>query len=130
VIYLDSSALVKLLFQEPESEALSSWLAARAEVPKLTSQVSVVEVVRVCRRVDADLEPAARRLLAGLDLVPISTPVVEWASHVGSTSLRTLDAIQLATALTVAEQLEAVIAYDFRLLEAAESERLPVASPA
>jgi predicted nucleic acid-binding protein len=130
VIYLDSSALVKLLFQEPESEALSSWLSARAEAPKLTSQVSVVEVVRVCRRVDADVEPAARRLLAGLDLVPISTTVVEWASHVGSTSLRSLDAIQLATALTVAGDLEAMIAYDRRLLEAAESERLPVASPA
>jgi predicted nucleic acid-binding protein len=130
VIYLDSSALVKLLFQEHESEALSSWLSARADVPKLTSQVSVVEVVRVCRRVDADIEPSARRLLAGLDLVPISTAVVEWASHVGSTSLRSLDAIQLATALTLAADLLAVIAYDRRLLEAAESERLPVASPA
>jgi len=130
VIYLDSSALLKLLFKEPESEALSSWLSARADVPKLTSQVSVIEVVRVCRRVDADVEPAARRLLAGLDLVPISTAVVEWASHVGSTSLRSLDAIQLATALTLAADLLAVIAYDRRLLEAAESERLPVASPA
>ena len=130
MIYLDSSALLKLLFKEPESEALSSWLSARADLPKLTSQVSVVEVVRVCRRVDADVEPAARRLLAGLDLVPISTAVVEWASHVGSTSLRSLDAIQLATALTLAADLLAVIAYDRRLLEAAESERLPVASPA
>jgi predicted nucleic acid-binding protein len=129
MIYLDSSALLKLLFQEPESEALSSWLSARAEVPKLTSQVSVVEVLRVCLRVDSDLEPAARRLLAGLDLVPISSTVVEWASHFGSTSLRTLDAIQLATALTVADDLDAILAYDRRLLEAAASERLPVASP-
>ncbi|MGA8207667.1 MAG: type II toxin-antitoxin system VapC family toxin [Candidatus Dormiibacterota bacterium] len=130
MIYLDSSALIKLLFSEPESEALTSWLSARAEQPKLSSQVSVVEVVRTCRRVDAEVEPAAWRLLVGLDLVPVSTTVVEWASRVGNTSLRTLDAIQLATALTVAEDLEAVIAYDRRLLEAAESERLPVASPA
>jgi predicted nucleic acid-binding protein len=130
VIYLDSSALVKLLFQEPESEALSSWLSDRADLPKLTSQVSLVEVVRVCRRIDADLEPAARRLLAGLDLVPVSTTVVEWASHVGTTSLGSLDAIQLATALTVAGDLEAMLAYDRRLLEAAALERLPVVSPA
>jgi len=129
VIYLDSSALVKLLFQEPESEALASWLAARTEVPKLSSQVSVVEVVRVCRRVDAGLEATARRLLAGLDLVPISTAVVERASHVGSAFLRSLDAIQLATALSVADDLEALIAYDRRLLDAAAQERLPVASP-
>ncbi|HUY24012.1 MAG TPA: type II toxin-antitoxin system VapC family toxin [Candidatus Saccharimonadales bacterium] len=130
MIYLDSSALVKLLFSEPESEALSSWLSARAEQPKLTSQVSVVEVVRTCRRVDAEVEPAARRLLAGLDLVPISQAVVVWATHAGSTSLRSLDAIQLATALTVREDLDSVITYDRRLLGAAESERLPVASPA
>jgi len=130
VIYLDSSALVKLLFEEPESEALSSWLSARADLPKLASQVSVIEVVRVCRRVDAEVEPAARRLLAGLDLVPISQAVVEWATQVGSTSLRSLNAIQLATALTVREDLDSVVAYDWRLLEAAESERLPVASPA
>lgn len=130
MIYLDSSALVKLLFSEPESEALSSWLSARTEQPKLTSQVSVVEVVRTCRRVDAEVEPTARRLLASLDLVPVSQAVVEWATHVGSTSLSSLGAIQLATALTVAEDLEAIIAYDRRLLEVGESERLPVTSPA
>ena len=98
-------------------------------MPKLSSQVSVVEVVRVCRRVDARLEAAARRRLAGLDLVPISTAVVERASHGGSASLRSLDAIQLATALSVAGDLEALIAYDRRLLDAAAQERLPVASP-
>ena len=125
MIYLDSSALVKLLFQEPESEALSSWLLARADRPKLASQVA-----GVCRRVDAKVEPAARRLLAGLDLVPISQAVVEWATQVGSTSLRSLDAIQLATALTLREDLDSVVAYDRRLLEAAELEHLPVASPA
>jgi uncharacterized protein len=130
LIFLDSSALVKLLFSEPESEALSSWLSARAEQPKLTSQVSVVDVVRTCRRVDAEVEPTARRLLAGLDLVPISQTVVEWATHVGSTSLRSLDAIQLATALTVREDLDSVVAYDRRVVEAAELEHLPVTSPA
>jgi predicted nucleic acid-binding protein len=129
LIYLDSSALVKLLFSEPESEALSSWLSARTEQPKLTSQVSVVEVVRTCRRVDAEVEPTARRLLASLDLVPVSQAVVEWATHVG-TSLSSLGAIQLATALTVAEDLGAFIAYDRRLLEVGESERLPATSPA
>ncbi|MHB1501750.1 MAG: PIN domain-containing protein [Candidatus Dormibacteria bacterium] len=92
-------------------------------------QVSVVEVVRVCRRVDPGLEAGARRLLAGLDLVPISTAVVARASHVGSASLRSLDAIQLATALSVTDDLEARIAYDRRLLEAAGLQRLPVASP-
>jgi len=130
VIYLDSSALVKLLFQEPESEALSRWLSAREDLPKVTSQISVVEVVRVCLRLDTAVEPTARSLLAGLDLVPLSATVVDSATHVGSASLRSLDAVQLATALSVRADLEAVVAYDRRLLEAAELERLPVASPA
>lgn len=130
MIYLDSSALVKLLFQEPESEALSRWLSAREDLPKVTSQISVVEVVRVCLRLDTAVEPTARSLLAGLDLVPLSATVVDSATHVGSASLRSLDAVQLATALSVRADLEAVVAYDRRLLEAAELERLPVASPA
>jgi hypothetical protein len=96
----------------------------------LTSQFSLIEVVRTCHWVDAEVEPAARRLLASLDLVPISQAVVEWATHVGSTSLSSLDAIQLATALTVREDLDTVVAYHRRLLEAAELEHLPVASPA
>ena len=87
-------------------------------------------MVRVCRLVDAEVEPAARRLLAGLDLVPISQAVVEWATHVGGTSLGSLDAIQLATALTVREDLQSLVAYGRPLLAAAELEHLPVVGPA
>ena len=50
MIYRGSSALVKRLFQEPESGALSDWLLARPELLKLTSQLSVIEVVGACRR--------------------------------------------------------------------------------
>ncbi len=130
MVYLDSSALVKLLFQEPESEALSGWLWARPDLPKLTSQLSVVEVVRVCQRLDASHEPAARGLLAGLDLVPVSSAVVDLAAQVGPSSLRSLDAIHLATALLVRDGLTALVAYDHRLVEAARAEQLPVTTPA
>jgi predicted nucleic acid-binding protein len=130
VIYLDSSALVKLLFQEPESDALFGWLSARPDLPKLTSQVSVIEVVRVCQRLDARQEPAARSLLAGMDVMPLSSVVVDLATRVGTASLRSLDAIQLATALLVRDGLTALIAYDHRLLEAAVAEELPVVRPA
>lgn len=129
MIYLDSSALVKLLFQEPESDALSGWLSARPDLPKLTSQLSVIEVVRVCRRVDARHEPAAWILLAGLDLMPLSSAVVDLATRVRTSSLRSLDAIQIATALLVRDGLAALIAYDHRLLEAAAAEELPVVTP-
>lgn len=121
---------MKLVFEEPESGALADWLSARPDLPKLTSQLSVVEVVRIACRLGALLEPAARRLLAGLDLIPISAEVMELATHVGPASLPSLDAIQLASAITVRDGLTAVVAYDQRLREAAESERLPVTAPA
>ncbi len=59
---------MKLLFDEAESEALARWLAARSDLPKVTSQLALVEVVRVCCRLDPQAEPAARQLLGGLDL--------------------------------------------------------------
>jgi predicted nucleic acid-binding protein len=129
VIYLDSSALVKLLFEERESGALSWWLSARPDLPKMTSQVSAIEVVRVCQRLGARQEPAARSLLAGIDVMPLGPAVVDLATRVGPASLRSLDAIQLATALLVRDGLAALIAYDRRLVEAAVAEELPVVTP-
>ncbi|MGH7642557.1 MAG: type II toxin-antitoxin system VapC family toxin [Candidatus Dormibacteria bacterium] len=126
---MDSSALVKLVFPEAESERLADWLTARPEAPKLTSQLSLIEVVLTCQRHDPALEPAARRLLAGLDLVPIGDAVLEGASQLRRPSLRSLCAIHLASALTLGVELEAFVAYDIRLLEAARAERLPIVSP-
>lgn len=83
MIYLDSSTLVELPFEEPESEALSRRLTERADLPKLTSRATAVEVVRVCRRMDAGREPAARIPPAGLDLAPLSATVVGLATTVG-----------------------------------------------
>lgn len=87
------------------------------------------EVARVCRLVDAGLEAAAGRLLAGPEVMPISTAMVERASHAGSASLPSLDAIQLATALSLADDREALVTYDRQLPDAAELERLPVETP-
>ncbi len=120
---------MKLLFPEPQSEALASWIAARPDLPKLTSQLSVIEVVLTCHRRDPAAEPGVRSLLAGLDLIPISQEVVERAIQVRQPQLRSLDAIQLATALTVKDGLEAFVAYDRCLLEAAGAEQLPVVAP-
>ena len=130
MIYLDSSALLKLLFDEDESEALAQWLIARADVPKISSELSKIEVVRACRRIDEDAVPGARRLLAGLDLVPISGETVERAELVGDPMVRSLDAIHLASALTLRSHLSAFVTYDRRLWEAAEAEELAVVVPA
>ncbi len=119
MIYLDSSALLKLLFEEPESNALQDWLTAHAALPKVSSELAKVEVVRATRRLNPDTLPVARILLGQIDLVPLTGGVVEQAAHLGEVSLRTLDALHLASALSLGTDLSAFVAYDHRLSAAA-----------
>jgi uncharacterized protein len=129
VIYLDSSALLKALFEEKESRALEHWLESAPDIPKVTSLLSTVEVIRACRRIDESVVPNARQLLAGIDLVPISNDLIERASTVSSPKVRSLDAIHLASSLSLGAELSAFVAYGERLLTAAEAEGLPTAAP-
>jgi uncharacterized protein len=129
VIYLDSSALLKLLHDEAESAALAKWLAARAGTPVVSSELAKVEVTRACRRIDPGTLAEAAALLAGLDLIPLSGPVIDAAADVGETTLRSLDAIHLASALSIQPALSAFVAYDQRLAEAAAAARLVPLAP-
>src|SRR5487761_68025 len=105
MIYIDTSALVKLLFDEPESAALTDWLTLKTETPKVSSDLSTVELLRTCQRVDESLVNDARRLLEGVDLVPIDHVIVERAAILTPGELRSLDAIHLASALSLNEDL-------------------------
>lgn len=129
MIYLDTSALVKLVFDEDESPVLARWVEDRAEVPKISSQLSIIELLRVCRRLDEAASDAATLLLRGLDLLPVDRAVIDQAATVDPQELRSLDAIHLATALTVRESLTALVAYDDRLCSAGRRAGLPVESP-
>ncbi|MGH8996900.1 MAG: type II toxin-antitoxin system VapC family toxin [Acidimicrobiales bacterium] len=130
MIYLDTSALVKLVIQEPESPALEDWLDRQHALPKLSSQVATVELIRTCRPLSDAAVSNARQLLAGVDLVPLSEDLVEAAALLGPLELRSVDAIHLASALSMADRLSSFVVYDGRLGAAAESAGLPVASPA
>jgi predicted nucleic acid-binding protein len=121
---------VKLVFDEVESGALALWLTGQGELPKLSSEVAVIELVRACRRRDTGAEPSARRLLAGLDLVPLAHDLVEGACLVPPAELRSLDAIHLACALSLADALSHFVVYDARLSSAASAAGLPVIAPA
>lgn len=129
MIYLDSSALLKLLFEEPESESLQDWLTARPGIPTVSSELAKVEVLRACRRIDAAALPDARTLLGQLDLVPLAGLVVRLASDLDDAGLRSLDALQLASALSLGADLATFVAYDHRLLEAAARAGLETHQP-
>jgi len=129
VIYIDTSALVKLLFEEPESLALTDWLTLRADVPKVSSDLATVELLRTCRRIDDDVLDDAKRLLGGIDLLPIDHAVVEQAGAISPRELRSLDAIHLASAMSLRAELTDFVAYDSLLCSAATAAGLLVASP-
>lgn len=129
MIYLDSSALLKLLFEEDESVALERWLAAREEMPAVSSELARIEVIRATRRLNADALPEARALLDELNLIPLSTSLVPEATEVGDLKLRSLDAIHLASALSIRADLSAFVAYDIRLGDAAANAGLESIRP-
>lgn len=129
MIYLDSSALLKLLHEEPESAALEQWLSARAGTAVVSSSLAKVEVMRACRRLEGVATSEARALLAALDLIPMADEVVEEAADVGERSLRILDTIHLASALSMRAELSAFVAYDRRLADAAVAADLSLVRP-
>ena len=129
MIYLDSSALLKLLHDEPESVALADWLTTRTGTPMVSSELAKVEVIRACRRINPTTLTEAIALIAGLDLIPLSGAVIDQAANVGGTTLRSLDAIHLASALSIQAELSAFVAYDHRLAGAASTAGLELLAP-
>ncbi|MGH3935146.1 MAG: type II toxin-antitoxin system VapC family toxin [Pseudonocardiaceae bacterium] len=128
MIYLDTSALAKLIVRETETAALGRWLRQRATQLWVTSIIGRVEVVRVAQRLAAAAD-GVRLLLAGLDTIPLVEHVADVAQITGPATLRTLDAIHLASALSVRDELIAFCCYDQRLFDAAGDAGLPVYAP-
>ena len=129
MIYLDSSALMKLIRSEDETSALRLWLDLRTEQPVVSSEVGRVEVLRAARRVGDQVLAEARAVVGDLDLVPLDRAVQDVACDIGAPVLRTLDALHLASALLLGETLTEFVAYDRRLADAARAAGLVVATP-
>ena len=127
MIYLDTSAFLKSVWKEHESAALLDTIADR---PTISSALLAVEARRITVRVDAALLPRTDLLLDEVTQVDLSPAVLESASRMPDRRLRTLDAIHLATALLVREELDVLLSYDERLLDAAAAHGIPTAAPA
>jgi predicted nucleic acid-binding protein len=128
LLYLDSSAIVKLVVSEPETRALRELLRSWPE--RVSSVIARIEVERVARRLGGGTVRRARTVLSRMALVELGDLVVRSASAIQPTELRTLDAIHLATALSLGEDLGAICAYDARLVDAAAATGAEVVAPA
>jgi predicted nucleic acid-binding protein len=98
VIYLDTSALVKLVRQEPASSDLVTWLGGRPNAALISSALVEVELPRALRRHAPEALPGVPGLLARLYLLEVDATVRATAAAYPDPQLRSLDAIHLATA--------------------------------
>lgn len=130
MIYLDSSALVKLILSEPESRPLMQWLAERADLPLVSSIVHRVEVPRAVWRADPSALPRSLRQVRSVQKIVLSNAVLDIAATIPPQELRSLEAIHIASALVIRRELTSFVSYDSRLLAAARTAGLHAASPA
>ena len=129
MIYLDSSALVKLAVNEPETAALTSFIAMRGDQALVSSSLHRAEVLRAIWRAEPGALPRAQRLIRRVSLVSLSHDLLDNAATLPPGGLSTTAAIHLASALAVKRDLTAFVCYDKQLTAAAEAAGLPVASP-
>lgn len=126
--YLDTSALVKLVVAEDETEALRAWLQEEDRTP-VSSDLTRTELLRAVRRAAPDRVVQARAVLDSITLVQLSTATFEEAGRLGPKLPRTLDALHLAAALELGDDLDTIVTYDERLADAANDNGVPVTVP-
>ncbi|MHB8718202.1 MAG: type II toxin-antitoxin system VapC family toxin [Candidatus Dormibacteria bacterium] len=129
MIYLDSAALVKLIRREHATPELMEWLNANPDAPLASSTLAEVEVPRALLRVAPEALPAVAATLAQLYRVEMDAEIRADAGSLSDPDVRSLDAIHLATARAMGEELTAFVSYDRRLLRAGEALGLPTISP-
>jgi predicted nucleic acid-binding protein len=126
-VYLDSSAIVKLAVREAESDALRRHLRRRR--PWVSSALARTEVRRALLPGGDAAIAAGRQVLARCDLVRVNNAILDHAGALLPLELRSLDAIHLATAVRLEDDLGELITYDERMADAALALDLRVAAP-
>jgi predicted nucleic acid-binding protein len=130
MIYLDTAALVKLVRREAASDELVDWLNQQVDRLFVSSSLVEVELPRALRRTEPALLEAVPSILSRVSVYDIDETVRSTAAAYQDASIRSPDAIHLATADAIlGDDLTAFVTYDRRLLATAESLGLPTASP-
>ena len=127
-VYLDTSALVKLVVIEKESRALRTFL--RREPEQFSCAIARTELLRAVHRGGSAAIEDARRVLRNIHLIRLGDALLDAAGMLDPATMRSLDAIHLAAAALIAPELTALVTYDKRMAEGAAVLGFPVVSPA
>jgi predicted nucleic acid-binding protein len=124
--FLDSSAILKLIVEEPESKTLRRFIPEY----KMASRLSRLEVLRNVHRIDPKKVSTAREKLDGIFYVEINTPVLKNAEEIAlAMEIKSLDAIQAGSALFLKDSIAGVISYDKNLNRALKLLGIKVYAP-
>ncbi len=124
--YIDSSALLKLLIVEKESAALTDFIDFTIK----SSVITRVEVIRTLHRIAPEKIAEAQIILAGTDLIPVNPAILNVAENfTPSITLKSLDALHVATVLFLNKSIEGVITYDRQMIKNAKELGIKVVSP-
>ena len=124
--YADCSAILKLLIVEKESAALTDFIDFTIKSSALTR----VELIRVLQKIAPEKIDRAQIILAGIDLTPLNPAILSIAENFApSITLKSLDALHIATAIFLDKSVEGVITYDKAMIKNAKELRIKVASP-
>ena len=123
--YLDSSAIVKLVVREPESVALRRYLRRRQP----SSALARTEVLRALLPAGDEAVTRGRTVLQRIDLVRVNDRILSAAGVLRPPELRSLDAIHLATAAELGDELSVLVTYDDRMVNAVKQMGYKIVQP-
>lgn len=129
MIYLDTTAMLKLIAHQPETPALTDYLQARTDTVWFTCSLARAELLRATAAMEPEATDHAHHILDGLDTVTMTDRLVTAAANLTPAPRRTLDALHIAAALTAGPQLHTLITYDPELTEAAGRHHITTTHP-
>ncbi len=127
MVYLDSSAVMKLVVEEPESAALRLHLHGAGR--PVSAELLRTEVVRASLRVSQAHAARARQLVREVELITLDRFLLERASELSPPEMRSLDAVHVAAALVLGDAVDEFLTYDARMADAALQWGLKVTAP-
>jgi hypothetical protein len=129
VIYLDPTAIMKLITTTPESPALADYLRSRTDTTWFTCALSRADVMRTVATLHPDAAEHAHHVLAGLDLVAVTDRLLDVAIELAPAPGHTTNALHIAAALSAGPRLHTLITYNPELTRDAAAHHITTTSP-
>lgn len=129
MIYLDATAMMKLIDHAPESSALADYLHAHTDTRWFTCALARTDLLRATATLPAEATEHAHHILAGLDTVALTDRLLDAAVALTPAPPRTTDALHIAAALSAGPRLRTLVTYDTDLARAATDHHIHTVHP-